>query len=86
MAFAATAATEPRSFSVGPLKAQLLNFSVASADVAGTATADRLSSIQFVIVSGVDLTAAPTFSSNVITLAFADPAATRHGQIIAFGV
>jgi hypothetical protein len=76
---------EPRAYSVGPLKAQLLNFSAASADTSGTATCPSLSSIVFCQVSGLTLTAAPTFSGNVITLAFVDPAATVHGQIIAYG-
>lgn len=86
MAFSATASSgEPRSFSIGPLKIQLFNFSAASADVAGTVTATNLSSISHIIVSGLTQTAAPTFSGNVATLAFADPAATVYGQIIVFG-
>jgi hypothetical protein len=82
---AANVSAEPRSFSIGPLKIQILNFSVASADVSGTVTCDALSSVIHAVVTGLDLTAAPTFSGNVITLAFADPAATRHGQVTAFG-
>jgi len=82
---AAAISAEPRAWSNGPWKQQILNFAVASADVSGTATADALSSVAFVIVSGLELTAQPTFSGNVITLAFADPAATRAGQIIAYG-
>lgn len=86
MAFAATASTaEPRSFSLGPLKCQIFTFSAASADVAGTITATGLSSISNVIVSGLTQTAAPTFSGNVVTLAFADPAATVYGTAIVFG-
>lgn len=86
MALTATNATnEPRSFSLGPLKAQLMNFSVASADVSGTITVDSLASIVFVQVQGLALTAAPTFSGNVITLAFVDPAATRYGSVVVYG-
>jgi len=82
---ASNSSLEPRSFSIGPIKQQILNFSIASGDVAGTITADALSSVGQVIVSGIELTAAPTFAGNVITLAFADPLATRHGQIICLG-
>lgn len=88
MAFAATnVKAEPRAISVGPWKIQAMNYSVASGDTSGTATFDSLSSIDFVIVEGVCGvgTAAPTFSGNVVTLAFVNPAATRYGQILAFG-
>lgn len=80
-----TLTAEPRSFSVGPLKQQLLTFTAASGATSGTATCDRLSSVVYAHVSGVTQTAAPTFSGNVITLAFVDPAATIFGQIIAYG-
>lgn len=85
MAFAAANATESRSFSVGPLKIQIMTFSAASADTSGTATFSALQSVEYVIVAGVTQTAAPTFSGNVATLAFVDPAATVYGQIIGFG-
>ncbi len=86
MAFAATNATNyPLAFSVGPLKTQLMNFSVASADTTGTITVDSMTSIVHVSVTGITQTAAPTFAGNVITLAFVDPAATRFGQIIVHG-
>lgn len=78
-------ALEPRSFSIGPIKQQIINISVASGDVSGTVTADALSSVGQVIVTGLNLTAAPTMSGNVITLAFADPLATQHCQLIALG-
>lgn len=88
MAFASVLSTkEPRSFSVGPLKMEIHTYSVASGDTSGTVTATGLSSISHVIVSGVAgvATAAVTYSANVATLAFADPAATRYGQILIFG-
>lgn len=86
MALSQSAPTrEPRAFSIGPVKAQMVNLSAASADVAGTLTFDGLSSIDFIVVTGLTLSAAPTFSGNVATLAFADPAATVHGQAIAYG-
>lgn len=87
MAFAASASTaEPRSFSIGPLKIQIMTYSVASGDTSGTVTAAGLASMSHIIVDGLlQLTAAPTFSSNVATLAFADPGATRYGTIICIG-
>lgn len=88
MAFAATASTkEPRAFSIGPLKVQVMTYSAASADVSGTVTATGLKEIMHVIVDGACgiATTAPTFSGNVATLAFADPAATVYGTILCIG-
>ena len=76
---------EPRSFSLGPLKMQIKTITAASADVSGTITFDNLSSVSAVSVTGLVLSAAPTFSSNVATLAFVDPAATVYGIAIGFG-
>ena len=86
MALTATASSlEPRSFSIGPVKVQLLTFSVENGDTSGTITCAALSSVGFAHVSGITMTSAPTFSGRVITLAFADPTATVHGQVIAVG-
>lgn len=86
MALTATnLSAEPRSFSVGPLKMQLINFSIANGDTSGTITCDALSSVVYVSLHGLALTAAPTFATNVVTLAFVDPTATRYGQCVAFG-
>lgn len=76
---------EPRSFSIGPVKQQIINLSVASGDTSGVVTAAALSSVGQVIVTGLNLTAAPVLSGNSITLAFADPLATQHCQLIALG-
>lgn len=86
MALTATsAAGEPRSWSDGPMKKQIMDLTVLNGDTSGTITCDRLSQVDWCIVTGLDQTAAPTMSGNVITLAFADPLATRYGQLIAFG-
>lgn len=86
MAFAAVNnSTEARSFSVGPLKIQLMKYTAASADVSGTVTADALSQIDHIIVDGLQQTTAVSISGNVATLAFQDPAATVSGSIIVFG-
>lgn len=87
MAFSATDSTkEARSFSIGPLKAQVLTWTCVSGDTSGTITADNLIRAEHVIMDGgLALTAAPTFSGNVVTLAFTDPAATRYGTIVVLG-
>lgn len=87
MAFSASNSTsEARSFSIGPLKMQIMTYSVASGDTSGTITADAMSTITHVVCDGqLSHTAAPTFSGNVATLAFVNPAATRYGTIIVFG-
>lgn len=87
MAFVAVASTvEPRAFSVGPLKQQILTYSYASGDASGTVTADRLSSVTHIVMDGgLVLTSAPSISANVVTLAFVDPAATGYGTIIVYG-
>ena len=87
MAFVATASTkEPRSFSTGPLKEQILTFTAASGDTSGTVTADRLSTASNIFIDGgLILSAAPTFSGNVVTLAFTNPGATIYGTIRVVG-
>lgn len=85
MALTATEATETRAWSIGPLCMQVMNFSVASGDTSGTITATSLRTVTHAIVTGVTMTAAPTFSDNVVTLAFVNPAATRYGQVILLG-
>lgn len=74
-----------RGYSNGPVKVQKKTFSVANGDTTGAITFDALSSIDHVEVEGVVLTAAVTMSGNVATLAYVDPAATRHGTITAYG-
>lgn len=86
MAFVASNnANEPRSFSLGPVKQQLMQWTAASADVSGVVTADKLSRIDYILVAGMTQTAAPVLSGNQATLAFVDPAATVFGQIICIG-
>jgi hypothetical protein len=87
MAFVATLSTaEPRSFSIGPLKIQFYTFTLASGDTSGTITAAGLSSVKHCLVDGLVKSAVPTFSGNVVTLAFADPVATVAGTIMVIGV
>lgn len=89
MAFAASdagTASEPRSFSLGPVKAQLLTWTCISGDTSGTVTADRLAYATHIIIDGgLIMNAAPTFSGNAVTLAFNDPVATVFGDILVLG-
>jgi len=87
MAFAAVASTsEPRGFSVGPQKVQLLTWSCISGDTSGSVTADKLYSVSHILMDGgLIFNAAPTFSGNVVTLAFNDPAASVYGSIMVVG-
>lgn len=74
-----------KSHSIGPMKCEYHTFLVESADVSGTITAQSLAAVDFAVISGLDLTSAPTYSGKVVTLAFADPAATRAGSAILYG-
>lgn len=86
MAFSASnSSKEPRSFSIGPVKCQIMTYSAASLDVAGSFTADALREVFHVVVDGLEHTAAPSFSGNVVTLAFTDPGATVYGTILVIG-
>lgn len=88
MAFAAVASTkEPRSFSIGPLKIQIFTWTAVSGDTSGTITATSLQEAYHVIIDGLGkgMSAAPTFATNVVTLAFADPVASVFGTAIVIG-
>lgn len=88
MAFAATLSTkEVRKVAIGgPLKMEVFTWTAASADVSGTVTSKNLHTIYHCIVDGLQLTSAPSFSGNVATLGFADPAATVFGTLLLIGV
>ena len=92
MAFAATDSVsgtgEARVWSVGPVKFQLMTWTAVSGDTTGTITADRLSRLMHVIVDGgIVFTAAPTYATNVATLAFAaTPAAGGAGTVLCIGI
>jgi hypothetical protein len=72
---------EPKSFSKGHIKFQIVNIVAATGATAGTCTADRLKEIYHIIIPGLKShTAAPTFATNVATLAFTVPAETAASQ------
>lgn len=87
MAFAAVDSTsEPRKFSQGPVNMQILTWSCISGDTSGTVTCDRLSNVSHIIIDGgLVMNAAPTYSTNVVTLAFNDPVASVYGTLMVFG-
>lgn len=88
MAFVATLSTkEPRAFSIGPYKIQIFTWAAASGDTSGTITATGLYQAEVALIDGMGkgMSATPTFSGNVVTLAFADPVATVGGTAIVFG-
>lgn len=89
MAFSATMSTAPgieRPFSLGPIKAQTFTFTAASGDTSGTITIPGLSQVSLVVLGGsLVYSAAHTYSTNIATVTFTDPAATVFGTGIAYG-
>ena len=84
-ATASTALSYP-AFSVGPVKMQIMDIGIISGDDGATATADRLSQVDYaILVADVTQTAAVTYSGNVATFTFTDPAATVKGTVILLG-
>jgi hypothetical protein len=86
MAFAAVNNSNlPLPHSIGPVKEQIMSWSCVSGDTSGTVTVDGLNRAETILIDGLQLTAAPTFSGNVVTLAFADPVASVFGTLIVHG-
>lgn len=86
MAFVASnVSNEPRSYSLGPQKLQVMKYTAASGDTSGTITADGLSSIDSIIMDGLQQTTAVSISGNVATVTFQDPVATVSGGILVLG-
>lgn len=75
---------EPRAFSIGPLKMQIMNYRALSGSTSGTVTADQLSSMSHILLLGgrIRHTALPTFSGNVATLAFVVQAETAASLVV----
>lgn len=77
------AAFEPRSISTGPTKIQLVEVVINSGSTSGTVTATRLKELFHILIPGISShTAAPTFATNVATLAFTVPAETKASRTI----
>lgn len=77
-------ASDPRAFSIGPLKMQIKEYRALSGATSGTVTADQLSSMSHILLLGgkIQHTAAPTFAANVATLAFAVAAETKASLVV----
>lgn len=75
---------EPRSFSIANRKLQILDYVINSGETSGTITADRLSVINHVLVLGgtAVFTAAPTYATNIATMAFTVPAETASSRTL----
>ena len=91
MAFTGTdlvaGAAGTNSFSIGPLKLQILTYTLLSTDTSATVTFDKLNNVYAVLSDGgFTQSAAATFATNVATLAFTTAAAaTGYGFIIGIG-
>jgi len=74
--------TEPRSSSIGPLKRQIVKLTALSGATSGTVTADCLSRLVAIVApSAMTFTAAPTYATNVATLAFTVPTETAASKV-----
>lgn len=72
--------------SIGDVNIEIHDYSAVSGDTSATATAKSLSRVDYAILIGdVTQSAVPTYSTNVATFTFADPAATVKCQIILLG-
>lgn len=79
--------SEPRAFSVGPLKVQIFNVVVQSGDTSGTITCDHMDEVFACVIDGLSQSAAPAVAvnSNVVTLAFANPGAAQYCTAMCWG-
>lgn len=65
-----------RSFAIDGVKCQIIDLAAATATTSGTVTAKGLRRIDHLYCPGMVFTAAPTYATNVATLAFTVPAET----------
>lgn len=79
--------TEKRKVAFGgPLKAEFYTYTALSGDTSGTITSLNMHTLYHVLMDGVVQSAAATFSNNIATLTFVDPAASVFGTIVLIGV
>lgn len=74
----ANSTAEPRAIASGTMRQQVVTFSALSGATSGTVTADKLARINHILLGsgGILYTAAPTYATNIATLAFTVPAET----------
>ena len=77
---------EPRSWSIGPLKQQVVQITALSTDTSGVVTFDALAEVRAVIVCGVSESAAATLSGNGATLALNAQATDYVCKVIGLGI
>jgi hypothetical protein len=87
-AVAATASSKiPQTWSLGPVKVQVFDVTLASGNTSVTVTADRMTTVYWAILANGTLqTAAPSYSGNTATFTITDPLASGAAQAIVFGV
>lgn len=72
-----------RSWSLGPIKVQMLTYSCLSSDTSGVVTADGLAEVTGIITDGtIALTSAPVYSGNTATLAFVNTSQAQYTTTI----
>lgn len=85
-ATATTAITGGKFLTLGHIRMVVMDMPIVSGDTLATAAPAGLSTVVYaILVADVKQTAVPTYSTNVATFTFADPAATVKGQVILFG-
>lgn len=74
------------AFAWGPIKMQVMDIGIISGDTSATATADRLSKVDYaILIANVVQSSVPTYSNNIATFTFTDPVATVKGSVLLFG-
>lgn len=92
MAFTATVLSDSTrlrpAWSNGFGKTQLMTWTMLTTDTSGTVTAPNLVEIQAILLDGVNLSTAATFSGNVATLTFTAAGTTGAvaGTLVCMGV
>jgi hypothetical protein len=77
---------EPRAWSIGPIKQQVVQITALSTDTSGVVTFDSLAQVRAVIVNGVSQSAAATLSGNGATLALNAQATDYVTTVIGLGI
>lgn len=75
---------EPRSFSIGPVKMQIMYITVGAADTAITLTADALSQIASFHLPGLQVSTA-SISGNTATITIIAPGNAVQGHVLVIG-
>lgn len=85
MAVTSTQAAGGRAWSIGPLKIELWDVTIASGDTSVVITSLNLNTIVWSAIAGLSVSAKST-SAGVVTFTVADPVATRLATVIVVGI